>query len=399
MSIFPRGVDAHRPDPPNLTQSHLATSHCLRFPGSLVYCRDEYARSWRDMNEQLTVERCDALLLPFMEARDPKIAEGLLIQLIQGQADPLIAKILKSKLRVSLSGAHGTQENQDALDIASELRATLIADLRALQQHPDQKSIKSFPDYVAIKTYSACADYFRERNPQRWRLKNRLRYQLKQNSQFVLWKAEDNCWYAGLSEWRDTMSPGASTSPLPSPSKILERFSAKHAKDVSPAELLTEIFADTGHAIEFERVVSLAAEVWNITDPDPESVDNPDRVAPPQLLNSTPAIDLLLEQRFYLEKLWTEVCLLPVLQRAALLLNLRDAQGGSAIFFIPYLGIASQAQIAVNLELPEEEFSALWNDLPLDDSSIATMLGISRQQVINLRKTARERLRRRMEKL
>lgn len=350
------------------------------------------------MNEQLTVERCDALLLPFMEARDHLIAESLLTQLIQEHADPIIAKILKSKLRVSLSGSHGTQENQDALEIASELRATLIADLRALQQRPNQKTIKSFPDYVAIKTYSACADYFRERNPRRRRLKNLLRYQLKQNSRFALWKAEDNSWYAGLSEWRGTMNAGASASPPSSASKILESFPEKHAQDVAPAELLTAIFADIGHAIEFERVVSLAAEVWNITDSAPESVDSPDREASAELLNSTPGVDLLLEQRLYLEKLWNEVCQLPVLQRAALLLNLRDAEGGSAIFFISYLGIASHAQIAANLNLPDEEFSALWNDLPLDDSRIATMFGISRQQVINLRKTARERLRRRMEK-
>jgi hypothetical protein len=76
---------------------------------------------------------------------------------------------------------------------------------------------------------------------------------------------------------------------------------------------------------------------------------------------------------------------------------LRDSQGGSAIFFIPYLGISSHAQIAATIGLPDEEFSALWVDLPLDDSRIATMFSISRQQVINLRKTARERLRRRME--
>jgi hypothetical protein len=169
-------------------------------------------------------------------------------------------------------------------------------------------------------------------------------------------------------------------------------------QEVAPAELLTAIFADVGHAIEFERIVTLAAEVWNITDSTPESVDRPDREAAAELVNTTPGVDLLLEQRLYLEKLWTEVCQLPVLQRAALLLNLRDAQGGSAIFFIPYLGIANHAQIAANLELPDEEFASLWDDLPLDDSRIATMLSISRQQVINLRKTARERLKRRMEK-
>jgi hypothetical protein len=61
----------------------------------------------------------------------------------------------------------GQSTESDALEIAAELRAILIADLRAAQQQPVAKLIKSFPDYVAIKTYSACADYFREKNPQR----------------------------------------------------------------------------------------------------------------------------------------------------------------------------------------------------------------------------------------
>src|SRR5882762_6222573 len=106
------------------------------------------------MNQQLTVEGCDPLLLPFLQAHQPSLAESLLTDLIQKHADPIIAKILKSKLRVSLEVSQGNQQNQDALEIASELRATLIADLRAVQQYPVQKSITSFPDYVALKTYS-----------------------------------------------------------------------------------------------------------------------------------------------------------------------------------------------------------------------------------------------------
>lgn len=347
------------------------------------------------MNEPLTVEGGDALLLPFLQARDPSVVESLLTDLIQKHADPIIAKILKSKLRVSLNGSQGNQQNQDALEIASELRTTLIADLRAVQAHPAQKSIKSFPDYVAIKTYSACADYFREKNPQRWRLKNLLRYQLKQNSRFALWKAENNCWYAGLNGWVETI--GADNA-MPSSNSTLETFSRKHAEEIEPAQLLGSIFEHVGHPVEFERIVTLAAEVWNITDSPLESVDDADRKPEIRSLNSTPGVDLLLEQRLYLERLWAEVGQLPVLQRAALLLNLRDAQGGSAIFFIPHLGIASQKQIAETLELPDKEFSALWSELPLDDARIAQMFGLTRQQVINLRKTARERLARRMEK-
>lgn len=278
------------------------------------------------------------------------------------------------------------------------MRAGLIADLRAVQQHPDQKSILSFPDYVAHKTYSACADYFRERNPRRWRLKNLLRYQLKQHTRFALWKTESNRWYAGLSEWRGTTGDDNSLDALPSAGAVSEMFPQRHYQDVKPIELLTVIFETTAQAVEFERVVALAAEFWQVTDSPLESTDNLEREPEKEPINVTPGVDILLEQRLYLERLWREVCELPVLQRAALLLNLRDAQGGSAIFFIPCLGIASQKQMAQVLELPEQEFSALWPDLPLDDARIAQMFRVTRQQVINLRKTARERLARRMKK-
>lgn len=200
------------------------------------------------MNQQLTVEGSDSLLLPFLQAHDPSLADGLLTELIQEHADPIIAKILKSKLRV-LIDSQGNQQNQDALEIASELRASLIAELRAVQQHPTLKSIKSFPDYVAVKTYSACADYFREKNPQRWRLKNLLRYQLKQNSRFALWKAENNSWYAGLNDWVGTI---AADNAIPSSTSILETFSRKASQEIEPVELLTAIFEQVGHPVQFE---------------------------------------------------------------------------------------------------------------------------------------------------
>jgi len=347
------------------------------------------------MNHSLTLAASDSLLLPFLQAHDPSLAEHLLTDLIQNHADPIIARILKSKLHVSLNDSQGNQQNQDALEIAAELRVTLITDLRAVQQRSLEKSIKSFPDYVAIKTYSACADYFREKNPRRWRLKNLLRYQLKQNSRFALWKAENNTWYAGMSEWAGSI--GESNAIRPSNS-VLEIFSWRDGGELQPAPLLASLFEHLGHPLEFERLVALAAEVWQIADSPLESLDDEDHKTDARSISSAPGVDLLLEQRLYLDKLWTEVGQLPVLQRGALLLNLRDAQGGSVIFFIPYLDIASQKQIAEMLELPEQEFSALWSDLPIDDVRIAELFGLTRQQVINLRKTARERLARRMGK-
>jgi hypothetical protein len=63
---------------------------------------------------------------------------------------------------------------------------------------------------------------------------------------------------------------------------------------------------------------------------------------------------------------------------------------------LPGAGVATLRQIAAALEMSDEEFARLWPRLPLDDASVARLLGCARQQVINLRKCARERLARRM---
>jgi len=77
-------------------------------------------------------------------------------------------------------------------------------------------------------------------------------------------------------------------------------------------------------------------------------------------------------------------------------MNLRAGDATPALTMLPLTGIASIREIAETLEIATEEFARLWNLLPLDDLAIADLLGITRQQVINLRKSARERLTRRV---
>ena len=58
--------------------------------------------------------------------------------------------------------------------------------------------------------------------------------------------------------------------------------------------------------------------------------------------------------------------------------------------------IAQRSQVADALGWTQAELGALWERLPIEDNEIAELLGATRQQVINLRKVARERLERRM---
>ena len=70
--------------------------------------------------------------------------------------------------------------------------------------------------------------------------------------------------------------------------------------------------------------------------------------------------------------------------------------GSNALALLMILEIATFDQVAVALELAPERLAEIWSGLPLDDNSIAALLGVSRQQVINLRRAARERLARRV---
>ncbi|HET6975476.1 MAG TPA: hypothetical protein VFI24_04085 [Pyrinomonadaceae bacterium] len=336
----------------------------------------------------------DSMLARFLTAKSESISDELLRAIIDEHADPIIKKILRSKLRVSLNG-RGTQQNQDALEIAGDLRASIIATLRALRQNPTQTAIAKFSDYVAIKTYSACADYFREKHPQRWRLKSLLRRRLQQNPRFALW--QDKRWYAGFSGHEVTRS--AAEEPDASESVTHPSNWKLNAAQMRSDEFLGVLFERSGRPIVFDEIVKIAAETWHINDPPTESIDTNGSERDDLLTSSEPRVDLALEQRLFFEQVWLEVCQLPVLQRAALLLNLRDSRDGGVISFLPFLGVASKEELARLLEMPYADFQKVWNELPLDDSRIAQMFGITRQQVINLRKTARERLARRMRKL
>lgn len=103
-----------------------------------------------------------------------------------------------------------------------------------------------------------------------------------------------------------------------------------------------------------------------------------------------------LEKKTFLRRLWEELQQLPPNQRAALLLNLRDEGGRGCITLFPVTGVATLHQLAEALGMDAEGFARLWNELPLEDARIAELLGLTRQQVINARKSGRARLARRL---
>jgi len=159
------------------------------------------------------------------------------------------------------------------------------------------------------------------------------------------------------------------------------------------SEILAAEFNRLGGPIEFDELIATFAALSDIRDHPLASTDqNADVVA----TGTDADVAWQVEKRFFLQRLWEEVRQLPLNQRAALLLNLKGAEGRGCIALFPVAGIATVRELAETLAMSAEEFSELWSELPWEDTRIAERFSLTRQQVINARKSARERLKRRL---
>jgi RNA polymerase sigma factor (sigma-70 family) len=351
------------------------------------------------MSEQRAVQ-ADEFYQSFLQATDEAESQSLMARLISDCADPVIKEIIGYKMRASFDGALDAQETED---VYNNVVLSLLTRLRAFKLQGDNHAINNFRSYVATITYHACSNHLREKYPQRHILKNRLRYFLTHEAGFALWESQDRQWLCGFTTWQasDQSAVGAyhlqalraHPEVILSSSLLVEDLHRTKLK-----ELLTTIFEHLKNPVEIDELVKLVAEVCGIKDRttsvhgNEETSDNLSELLP----DTRTDIELEFEQRSYLKKLWSQVCELPEKQRAALLLNLKDAQGGCGLALFPLTGTANFGHLAQALLMSIEELAELWSELPLDDLRIAAMLGLTRQQVINLRKSARERLARRL---
>jgi hypothetical protein len=161
------------------------------------------------------------------------------------------------------------------------------------------------------------------------------------------------------------------------------------------AALVRDLLAAFDTSIPLDRLVDGLAVVLGISDLRPAAArDAEDGLA--ALADPAPGIGEVLEHREALRRVWDEIVELPIRQRTALLLNLRDPQGGAVLHLLPATGVVTFADIAAALGTQVAALERMWSALPLDDLALAARLGLTRQQVINLRKSARARLARRL---
>lgn len=309
----------------------------------------------------------DRVLAAVVAGDDEASRDRAIETLLLDHARRIVMRVLLANRRNVL------QEDFD--DIASTVNLRIMRRLRQIDLEP----IANFADYVATITYNVIYDFLRSRFPQRTRLKNRVRYALGKDGRFAIWEANAGT-VAGLAGWIGR-EPAAISS---SAGGIAEMV----ADPQRTAKAIAAVFAKNGAPMLLDDLVSLLAEAWGVTDLHAVAAE----VAAPH----APAQAEQYESRQYLARLWAEVRLLRQPQRAALLLNLRESDGRNAVGLLLLARIATAEEIAEAIGITTVRLTEIWNDLPLDDLSIGAMLGGTRQQVINLRKAARERLGRRM---
>jgi len=343
--------------------------------------------------EALLADYTDAVKCGRSEA-----AGHLLGKLLRDHAEPVISKVTRLKL-FSAASRGQTYHAHDEEDVRSTVALQLI--LRLKNPASLGASIESFAAYVAGVAQNCCNQLLRRKYPEYTRLKNRVRYLLRHDPRFALWGGGDEQLFCGLAAWKDVTSTSVNARALePVSVEELNRSSlrGRNVTRMKPDELVQVLLKWRGYPVALDELVKALGSLYGIRDVDPNASqrDESDASIGDLLASASADAISLLDTRASLEKLWTEISGLPRPQRVALLLNLRDVQRRDALTLLPLTGIASLREIAGVLEIEPQRFAEIWNTLPLDDLSIGELLCVSRQQVINLRKSARERLARRM---
>jgi DNA-directed RNA polymerase specialized sigma24 family protein len=308
----------------------------------------------------------------------------------------LVREITRSKLHAFRFGS-GPSPVQEADDVCGEVVLQLLSRLRDLRNDPRDNTIANFRSYVAAVAYNSCTESLRRKYPERHRLRNRLRYLLSHDPSFALWEGPQGSLLCGLAEWKDNAFP---TQQAGGPEFAQTVHDKPNLRQLPPRALLDVLFSLSGRPLALDELVGLTANIWAIDDLHRvENNDQDEGEVWDRLPDSRVNVAVHVERRMHLTALWKEICELRPLQRAALLLNLHDPSGQDMLPLLVLTGVARFSEIASSLDMTMPEFTELWDDLPLDDATIAQRMKLTRQQVINLRKSARERLARRMARL
>lgn len=291
---------------------------------------------------------------------------------------------VRPSIAASLRARARSFDADDREEFANETMLRLIQRLHDVKRR-GVDGITNFASYVAITANNVVFSQLRRVNPERRRVRQSVSEALRSPA-FARWVNRSGENVGGFRTWlgADHTAPSDElveiAASIPTPG-ALTRCNA--------AMVIEHVFLRTQRPVAIERLVEIVAVVFgrSLTSPEPALIAT--------VADDAPSAEQKLIDRSALAAVWSEIEMLPPRQRAALLLNLRDREGSACLSLLVERGIASLARVAAAAGLSATQMKQLWDKLPLDDLTIAGSLGLTRQSVINLRKSARERLNRR----
>jgi len=323
-------------------------------------------------------DSADVLLREFLGATAEPEADLHLARILDELARPIVRRIVASVVR----------DAPDAEDVVADTLTDLLRRLRDLRGDRSRE-IHDLKGYIVSCAYNRCHERLRERYPTRTRLRNHLHYLFNHRPELALWRSTHGTTVCGMRAWMGHPPvPDARAESLTLPARADSGADNRAQINALAATALRHL----GAPIEVDALVDLIARSIHL---EQQRIELP--LTDSDVLSLT-ATETDFDLRMSLRQLWEDIRELSPRQRAALLLNLRDAHGRESLSLLPHTGTATVAEIAEEVRIPPAEFERLWQQLPLTDAAIGDLLGATARQVIKLRRLARERLGRMTEK-
>ena len=329
----------------------------------------------------------------FLQVQTPQEEEQVLFEIVHTVL-PTIRRVVYRELArwQRTDPRHGGVPAEELDDVCAETVARLIRQLRDFRSHSPDPAIRNISHYAAAIAQNTVYAVLRRNRPELRILYDRIMYVLYgkyRNYGFAVWNGVfPGERVAGFQKWFG-QSPKESDR-YAEWRHHPERIAARWATDPAPsaiAHFFNYLFQWLNHPIRMTDLISGCMRIWSL------------RFTPPEMhVNDAHSVDTERESgrtkdyATFFQQLITEIRSLPLRQRRALLWHW-SATDWCTIAAYAGCGLMEFAHI---LEIDEDDLYRTYRRLPLPDSEIAEQLGVTRQQVINLRKSALERLRRRL---
>lgn len=321
----------------------------------------------------------DPVLAELVGAATEASLDAARSQVLRDCAVPVIESTLRRR------GSFQRIAREDQEDVRSAALERVVRALQSLRESGGAAVISRFEGYVASCARMAWLDFQRARAPERVRLLHQLRFLFEGRTGDLRFTWREDATGEGLAALAGQQSDASAEilARLRSdPAGTIQHWHGAQA-DLSamplPA-LVARVLEAAGGAIPLEALLDAVAAARGLGD----GASAGDWAREPVDGQFNPREQA--EWRDHLRWLWQALGQISLRQRTAFLLHAPVTADLEAE------GIASLRQLAASLGIAADEFARLWRELPLEDRAIALRLGLERQQVINLRRVARDSL-------